>query len=384
MTSKGHKKHSHITRPAYGNFARNEWAIVGAPCGEIKALADHVIGALSKLYKCAYVDTSHAQEDAAATLPGRLAAGAVADYTDQLTYHQFQLNRQLNAFQFRQQFAEIDLVLVNGNHQQAQAQVVIVDERKKTSLQKRLSQLTNVVLILLAGEVDEVFDFVKEAIPAWQQLPLYRLSETDKITAFFEQEMLHAKPKLQGLVLAGGQSLRMGRDKGALNWHGKEQRYYMADLLQNFCEDVFISCRPEQQAELNKEYKAVADTFMGLGPYGAILSAFREQPDAAWLVVACDLPLLDRSTLQQLTEQRNSAAIATTFESPHDSFPEPLITIWEPKSYPVLLSFLAQGYTCPRKVLLNSEVNLLKPRNPDALRNVNTPEELQQVKQLLR
>jgi len=61
-----------------------------------------------------------------------------------------------------------------------------------------------------------------------------------------------------------------------------------------------------------------------------------------------------------------------------------LITIWEPKSYPALLSFLAQGYSCPRKVLINSEINLLKAPDPEALTNVNTPEELERVKRILQ
>ncbi|WP_202915938.1 NTP transferase domain-containing protein [Pontibacter pamirensis] len=384
MISKDHKKHSVISRPAYGNFGRNEWAILGTPCGAIKTLADAVIKALSVDYKCAYVDASHAHSDGNEALPGRMAAGAVAEYTDQISYHQLDLITELNPFRFRQFFSDMDVVLVNGNHQQAKAQVVVIDESKKASLQKRLEQLTNVQLILLADNANEVFDFVQEAVPEWQELPLYRLSEMDKIIAFFQKQLQRAKPVLNGLVLAGGKSVRMGQDKGAMQWHGKEQRYYVADLLKQFCPEVFISCRPEQQNEFDSNYKTVADTFTGLGPYGAILSAFREQPDAAWLVVACDLPLLDQQTLQRLKESRSVSSVATTFESPHDSFPEPLITIWEPKSYPLLLSFLAQGYSCPRKVLRNSDINLLKPINPDALLNVNTPEDSEKVKQMIQ
>jgi molybdopterin-guanine dinucleotide biosynthesis protein A len=87
-----------------------------------------------------------------------------------------------------------------------------------------------------------------------------------------------------------GKSLRMGYDKSSIEWHGKEQRYYMADLLKQYCDEVFISCRADQQNEMDSHYKTLPDTFVDLGPYGAILSAFREKPDAAWLVVACDLP----------------------------------------------------------------------------------------------
>ncbi|AHM58986.1 bifunctional molybdopterin-guanine dinucleotide biosynthesis protein MobB/MobA [Flammeovirgaceae bacterium 311] len=392
MTSKEHKKHSAITRPAYGNFSRNEWAIVGAPCGDIKTLADRLIKSLSAYHKCAYVDAQHGDArhgdarhvDQEAALPGRLAMGAAAEYTNAIDFHQFNLQQDLNQFQFRQLFSEMDLVLVNGNHQQAKAQVVMIDSRKKASLQKRLEQLTNVELFILAEGEQEVFSFVQEAIPHWQQLPLLHVGETEKIVRFFSERLQQAKPKLNGMVLAGGRSQRMGHDKGAIGWHGQEQRYYMADLLKGFCSSVYISCRPEQQQGINNSHNTLPDTFPGLGPYGAILSAFQAQPDSAWLVVACDLPLLDAPTLQYLTDNRNTAALATTFKSPHDNFPEPLITIWEPKSYPVLLAFMAQGYTCPRKVLINTHIQLLEPPKAEALLNVNTPEEAERVRSILQ
>ncbi len=191
-------------------------------------------------------------------------------------------------------------------------------------------------------------------------------------------------PTLNGLVLAGGKGKRLGRDKGLIKWQGKEQRYHIADILKAQCEQVFISCRAEQQAEIPEGYQPLPDTFLDLGPYGGILSALRAQPDHAWLVVACDLPLLDADTIQFLIEHRNRETIATTFESPHDGLPEPLITIWEPESYPVLLSFLAKQYSCPRKVLINSETTILKAPNPDALMNVNTPEDAQKAETMLR
>jgi molybdopterin-guanine dinucleotide biosynthesis protein A len=382
MISKEHKKHADIERPSYGNFGRNEWAIVGTQCSVIKALADVVITALSPSYKCAYADAQHGDTDNEA-MPGRLAAGAIIDYTDKINHHQFNYYRSFNQFQFRQMFADADIILLNGNHNQAKAQVVVIDENKKSSLQKRLSQLTNVQLILLTDNSNEIFDFVQRAIPACQQLPLYRLNETDKIISFFEKQMKLAKPLLNGLVLAGGKSIRMGSDKGLMEWHGKEQRYYMADILKNLCNDVFISCRAEQEHEIDSNYKTLADAFTKLGPYGAILSAFREQPDYAWLVAACDLPLLDIDTLQYLIQHRNSSSIATTFESPDDGLPEPVITIWEPKSYPVYLSFLSLGDTCPRKVLRNNDVNVIKVLNAEALINVNTSADADKVKEIL-
>lgn len=382
MTSKEHSKHTKLTRPAFGNYHRNEWAIVGGPCTTVKLLADQVISALFPKYKCAYMDTSH--NDDVTLLPGRLANGAVLDYTDQIKYHQLNYSTTPNPFKLKEIFGDADLLLVNGNHHQAKQQVVIIYDNKKASLQKRAEQLTSVKLILLADNAVDVFDFIKEAVPNWQDIPLYRLDETEKIITFFENVMHQAKPVLNGLVLAGGKSQRMGFDKGAVNWHGKEQRYHMADMLKIFCSEVFISCQPEQRQQLDKNYETLPDTFAGLGPYGAILSAFREKPDSAWLVIACDLPLMDSVTLEYLIAHRDVSSTATAYISAFDGLPEPLITIWESKSYPVLLAFLAQGYSCPRKVLINSESTLIAAPNPDALTNVNTPEELEKIKSLLQ
>jgi len=380
MTSKEHKKHSAITRPSNGNFGRNEWAIAGGQCNDIKVLAASVISALSSKYKCAYADTSHNGETN--DLPGRLSNGAFLEYTNQVNYQQFNYNINIEPFKQRQLFSDADLILVNGNHHKAKAQVVIIDNTKKESLQKRAAQLTNVQLFLLADNANEIFDFVKDAVPNWQTIPVFKLTDNENIIAFFADKLAQAKPVLNGLVLAGGKSLRMGFDKGAYHWHGKEQRYYMADLLKNFCDEVYIS-RSSAEQQIDEPYQTLTDTFTGLGPYGAILSAFREKPDNAWLIIACDLPLIDLDTLKYLVDNRDTAASATAFGNGFEGLPEPLITIWEPKSYPVLLSFLAQGYSCPRKVLINSDSKLLQAPDVNALTNVNTPADLERIKDLL-
>jgi molybdopterin-guanine dinucleotide biosynthesis protein A len=382
MISKEHKKHSDIARPSYGHYSRKEWGIIGTPCNTIRSLAEVIIKALSPRYKCGYADAKHADENDGSPL-NQPTSGIAVEYNNHFSNHQFTFTKEFNQFQFRQIFNDADMILVNGNHFQASSQVVVIDNIKKESLKKRLSQLTNVELILFANDEIEVFDFIKETLPSWNKIPMFKLNETDKIVEFFSNKLQKTKPSLNGLVLAGGKSLRMGYDKGTIAWHGKEQQYYLADLLKNFCSEVYVSCRTDQEKTISNTYQTLADTFTGLGPYGAILSAFREKPDAAWLVVACDLPLLDTETLHYLIANRNPSSIATTFESPYNNLPEPLITIWEPKSYPVLLSFLSQGYTCPGKALRNNDVTILRTTNQLALTNVNTPEDFEKMKLLL-
>lgn len=74
-----------------------------------------------------------------------------------------------------------------------------------------------------------------------------------------------------------------------IQWHGKEQRYYAADMLKNFCYEVFISCRTEQANNIDDAYKTLPDTFLNMGPFGGILSAMRckEITRGWWLPAIC-------------------------------------------------------------------------------------------------
>jgi molybdopterin-guanine dinucleotide biosynthesis protein A len=173
----------------------------------------------------------------------------------------------------------------------------------------------------------------------------------------------------------------MGQDKTTMHWHGREQRYHLADMLGAFCNRVFISCRQEQANEIDPAYPVLPDSVEGSGPIVALMSAFSLYPDAAWLVVACDLPLLDAGTISSLVDSRDAGCMATTFISPFDGLPEPLITIWEPGAASVLTEHLSAGFKCPRKALIRNshQVKLLSPANTDALLNANTPADREQA-----
>lgn len=179
-----------------------------------------------------------------------------------------------------------------------------------------------------------------------------------------------------GLVLAGGASRRMKHDKALLDYHGKPQLVWTYELLSPMCEQAFVSVRQDQSEEpVRSGLPQIVDKETDLGPAGGILSAQEAYPDAAWLVVACDLPFLNDATLRSLLNNRDATRHATAFISVHDNLPEPLCAIWEPSSHRTLQEFIRQGIVCPRKVLINSDAKLLEQDNARALDNVNTPDE---------
>jgi molybdopterin-guanine dinucleotide biosynthesis protein A len=179
---------------------------------------------------------------------------------------------------------------------------------------------------------------------------------------------------LKGLILAGGKSSRMGTDKGLINWQGKPHRYYLADLLSTFCEGVYISCKNEQRV-LGSGYQYIEDIKAEVGPFGGLYSAFTYDPNAAWLIVACDFPLLDSQTIRYLIDHRNPDILATAYENPLDLLPEPLLAIWEPRAFPILKIALQEQKTSLRRILINNSTELIAAENPALLLNVNTKED---------
>ena len=185
--------------------------------------------------------------------------------------------------------------------------------------------------------------------------------------------MSAAAPPLHGLVLAGGRSSRMQRDKAAIAYQGETQLAAAMKLLAPRVARAFVSVRAEQRADpVRAGWPQIVDRGDVDGPIAGISAALAEAPDAAWLVLACDLPFLDAATLDVLIAARDIASDATAFRSSHDGLPEPLCAIYEPRARAAIAAHIAGGRNCPRKFLINARTRLLEQPNPRALDNVNT------------
>ena len=180
--------------------------------------------------------------------------------------------------------------------------------------------------------------------------------------------------RLHGLVLAGGQSKRMGTDKALLRYGARPQLDVCVELLGRHCDKVFVSTR---RGLPRPGFAVIEDAVDGLGPIAGIVAALQHDRAAPWLVLACDLPFVDDATLAFLIAHRNPAKLATAFLSAHDGLPEPLCAIYEPAMLAALENFIAQGIHCPRKALIRSDIERLALPNPRALDNMNTAAEFE-------
>lgn len=360
-----HRKHAKLTKRYSGNYAINEISILGAKCSIISDLVQNIINFNKKTYNFAYLDASHNKE---------ITAPKLDDFTFHTSGNLVKTSAtEMNRYNDKILFSAYDFLFINGNHYQGEQQILVLDNEKEASVLKRLDQLNNIQFIITLNNDSKIFDFLIDKYPNIQNLKTYEIHEIDKISTHIENLIQQKIAPIQGLVLAGGKSTRMGTDKGLLEFHGKSQRNFTIELLENLNIKTFLSIRKEQNI---KDTHIVEDVFLGLGPFGAICSAFQQNPNTAWLVIATDLPFVDKNIIKLLLQKRNPSKIATAIQGNSKQFPEPLITIWEPKSYPILLNYLAQGISCPRKVLINNDVEIVKI-DDNFIRNINTPDEFE-------
>jgi molybdopterin-guanine dinucleotide biosynthesis protein A len=172
----------------------------------------------------------------------------------------------------------------------------------------------------------------------------------------------------------------MQQDKAALLYQGQTQLQRAYELLQLQCEQVFVSVRADQQQEpLRSHWPQIVDQQTEYGPLAGIAAAQAAHPHAAWLVIACDLPLLTHHSIQHLLQQRDPTRLATAYGNPHDQQPEPMCAIWEPASAALIRTAIAAGERSPRVLLQAWNTLLITASEPSMLSNVNTPDHHQQA-----
>lgn len=191
---------------------------------------------------------------------------------------------------------------------------------------------------------------------------------------------------LWGLVLAGGKSERMGRDKGRLSYHGAPHREWLADVLAQACERVFISVsRPEEsESGTGRAYLVDEAAYAGNGPIGALLSANAAHPHHAWLVVSCDLPFFGPAALAALTSRRDASRPATAFLNPTNAQPEPLVTIYEAAFMDALPGWFGAGERSMRRIMARIDTHLIREFDPRWLTSADTPEGYAEALRVMR
>jgi molybdopterin-guanine dinucleotide biosynthesis protein A len=182
--------------------------------------------------------------------------------------------------------------------------------------------------------------------------------------------------EVAGIILAGGQSRRMGVDKAALIIDGRSVLDRTIGALRELTGEVIVAGRDVPFAGV----RSVPDAAPDSGPLGGLIAALRATTAPLVLVVGCDMPALDiRALRAMLMPAPGHDAVVPR----HDGQIHPLHAVYARSVLPIAEEQLAAGDFRLRHFLARLTVCWLDVTDQAfarSLTNVNTPEEWQQAR----
>jgi len=187
---------------------------------------------------------------------------------------------------------------------------------------------------------------------------------------------MQVNPTRTAVLLVGGQSSRMGKDKFSMNINGEQQWEFMVAELETFFDAVYISCRPDQARHFEGQ-SLILDEHADLGPMGALYSTFRKLQDISPIFfVACDLPNFSSSLSAKLHTRLTSGYDVVAAKDPARESAEPLVAFWNRSAAAMIEQCIAQGNYALYKCMQQLRVKEVKISTSEVLLNVNRPSDL--------
>jgi molybdopterin-guanine dinucleotide biosynthesis protein A len=196
------------------------------------------------------------------------------------------------------------------------------------------------------------------------------------------RKIIGDRKKVSCIILAGGKSSRMGKDKKFLLYGGKTFLEIAVENAAAICDEVIVSLGTREQEEelLSRGYDlaTVVDAVRSKGPLMGLCSAMRRCTRDYVVVMPCDTPLLNPEVFRHLLEEsRGWDAVIPVVRG----LPEPLIGVYRVKPF---LRACEEAVRSGNFKVVDAVKNLGRikylPMSTSGFLNVNTPEDMEEVR----
>ena len=178
--------------------------------------------------------------------------------------------------------------------------------------------------------------------------------------------------RITGIILAGGQSSRMGTDKALISLNGKKLIEYSIAVMREICQHILISANNPVYRDFG--YPVVSDNFPGIGPLAGLEACLRFSQTRINLIAPCDAPFLSADLFKNILSH-NSLHDAVVPVQKNGNI-EPLTAYYSKEIHPTLIRQINQGDYKMQNLLklVNTKYIVLNDNN--LLNNLNTPNDL--------
>lgn len=182
--------------------------------------------------------------------------------------------------------------------------------------------------------------------------------------------------KISGVVIAGGKSSRMGRDKAFIRYGDKFLIEYSLKLLQEYCDEIFISAGDDHERFLHLGFTIVLDEHKGIGPIAGIHAALKKARNPYLLVLPCDTPFLQCSTIFSITR---FAPLHKAVYAELESKAEPLIACYSKDLLLPIEQMIREENYKLQNLIDRDKTKAIPFHQKDQFRNLNRPGDLEEV-----
>jgi molybdenum cofactor guanylyltransferase len=188
--------------------------------------------------------------------------------------------------------------------------------------------------------------------------------------------------KATALIMAGGDSRRMGADKSMLPVKGKSMIEAIAEQLRGCFDQILISANElEKFAYLG--FEVVPDKISGQGPLMGIASTLEASANELNFVVACDIPHIEMGYVRRMLTEAVSSKADIVVPTTGDEKYEPLFAIYNKTALEAIDKTLSSGSRKISDVFALCKVKYVELDNADLLVNLNTMAEYEEFRNKL-
>ena len=146
--------------------------------------------------------------------------------------------------------------------------------------------------------------------------------------------MNYTNADITGVVLAGGQSKRMGFNKAEVEMHGESMLMRMIDKLKAITPTILVSSGTISYP--NILLPQIPDQYPYCGPLGGIYSVLKASNTSLNLVVSCDIPLVSISLLEHIVAKAKKNNALITLPVDHDGQLQMMCAVYHKDILPIL------------------------------------------------
>ena len=174
------------------------------------------------------------------------------------------------------------------------------------------------------------------------------------------------------IILAGGKSSRMGRDKGLVLYRGKRMVEHVVEACKKLTSDILISTNNPEYSFLG--YRLIPDDYKNTGPIGGMLAALKASATEDNIFCPCDMPNLHPGILQKIITKSDGESVVVAVDPTGKIYP--VLGYYKKSVLPAIETQIKKGDFKLQHLLAAVNAKKVEVKDAKALSNVNYPKDL--------